>query len=491
MKNNRFNKYLFVLLASVLAFTACGGSKQIAVERAANKQITILAVNDMHAAVDNFPRFAFMVDSLRGLYPDLLLVSAGDNQTGNPVNDQYPEKGLPMIELMNALSFDLSAIGNHEFDSSAEGLSNLLGKANFDFICANVMVPSIEKFPIKPYKIITNKDGVKVAFLSILDINQGGIPDSHPDNVREFRFADPSETTLEYLHLRDSADLFVLLSHYGFENDVELANNLPSNVIDLVIGGHSHTKVDKDQIHNGIMITQAERKLKYATLIKLRVGPEGKVGREMQLLTVGKKGNSRADIQTMVDAYNNNPALTETIAIAEDDFSNYEEIGFLMTDAIRFASGTDLAFINPGGVRISTLAKGPVRTKDVYEMDPFGNEIVLFNLTGHEMRNLFLSAFLLDDHLPIYPSGMTMRYMLNPDGKLKDVELLTTDGKPFDMDKTYSVVMNDYMASVYKYDHNDPGQGLFRPSAETIIEYLKGLKTIPSYRGVTRVEMVK
>ena len=84
-----------------------------------------------------------------------------------------------------------------------------------------------------------------------------------------------------------------------------------------------------------------------------------------------------------------------------------------------------------------------------------------------------------------------MRYMLNPDGKLKDVELLTTDGKPFDMDKTYSVVMNDYMASVYKYDHNDPGQGLFRPSAETIIEYLKGLKTIPSYRGVTRVEMVK
>ena len=172
MKKDRFIKNLFILLASVLAFTACGGSKQIAVERAANKQITILAVNDMHAAVDNFPRFAFMVDSLRGLYPDLLLVSAGDNQTGNPVNDQYPEKGLPMIELMNALSFDLSAIGNHEFDSSAEGLSNLLGKANFDFICANVMVPSIEKFPIKPYKIITNnieklEDDIKKLIISI------------------------------------------------------------------------------------------------------------------------------------------------------------------------------------------------------------------------------------------------------------------------------------------------------------------------------------
>jgi 5'-nucleotidase len=50
----------------------------------------------------------------------MLLVAAGDNQTGNPVNDQYPEKGLPVIELMNAVGFDLSAVGNHEFDSRPE-----------------------------------------------------------------------------------------------------------------------------------------------------------------------------------------------------------------------------------------------------------------------------------------------------------------------------------------------------------------------------------
>ncbi|NLC86191.1 MAG: bifunctional metallophosphatase/5'-nucleotidase [Bacteroidales bacterium] len=491
MKNNRFNKYLFVLLASVLAFTACGGSKQIAVERAANKQITILAVNDMHAAVDNFPRFAFMVDSLRGLYPDLLLVSAGDNQTGNPVNDQYPEKGLPMIELMNALSFDLSAIGNHEFDSSAEGLSNLLGKANFDFICANVMVPSIEKFPIKPYKIITNKDGVKVAFLSILDINQGGIPDSHPDNVREFRFADPSETTLEYLHLRDSADLFVLLSHYGFENDVELANNLPSNVIDLVIGGHSHTKVDKDQIHNNILITQADRKLKYATLLKLSVEPNGKLNRSMQLLTVGDKGNENEIFRAMVDNYNDNPALKVRIAEALDDFNSYEELGYLMVDALRESAKTDIAIINPGGVRIDFLPKGDVNTRDIYELDPFGNEMVVFQLTGHELRNLMLNGFELDERLPIYPSGIKSKYFIAADGSLKNIELYTTENEPLNMDKTYSVSMNDYAASVYDYEHNDPGTGLFRPTAESLIDYLKELKTIPSYRGEKRVEITK
>ena len=60
-----------------------------------------------------------------------------------------------------------------------------------------------------------------------------------------------------------------------------------------------------------------------------------------------------------------------------------------------------------------------------------------------------------------------------------------------DMDKIYTVVMNDYMASTYKYDHKDPGQGLFRPTAETTIDYLKELKNIPSYKGMQRVEIVK
>ena len=481
-----------IVLLGTTFLMSCGTRRKVKVaELPKAKTIEILAVNDMHAALDNFPRFAFMADSLRYIYPNLLLVSGGDNQTGNPANDQYPEKGMPIIELMNAVNFDLSAVGNHEFDSRLAGFERITHKATFDFISANIELPTAADFRIKPHIIVKNPNGLRTAFVSFLDINDNGIPDPHPDNAKGFTFNDPFKTAREYLFLKDSCDVFVMVNHMGFEEDVKLANQLPAHSADLIIGGHSHTKVEKDQIHNGIMITQAERKLKYATLIKLKVSPEGKVDREMQLLTVGNKGNTRADIQVMVDGYNNNPALTGTIAIAEDDFSNYEEIGFLMTDAIRIASGTDLAFINPGGVRISTLAKGPVRTKDVYEMDPFGNEIVLFNLTGHEIKNLFQAAFLLDDHLPIYPSGMTTRYLLNADGELKDVELLTFDGKPFDMDKTYSVVMNDYMSSVYKFDRKDPGQGLFRPSAETTIEYLKGLKTIPSYRGMQRVEMVK
>ena len=394
-----------------------------------------------------------------------------------------------MIELMNALNFDLSAIGNHEFDSSPEGFSNLLGKANFDFICANVVVPSSKEFPIKPYKIVEHQNGAKLVFLSILDINEGGIPDSHPDNVRPFRFNDPAETAKKYLSLRDSADVFILLSHYGFENDVELANNLPANVVDLVIGGHSHTKVDKEQIHNGILITQAERKLKYATLIKLNLQPDGKLSRSMQLLTVGSRGNENPKFRAMVDKYNDNPALKVKIAEALDDFSSYEELGYLMVDALRIMTNTDIAIVNPGGVRMDYLPKGDVSTRDIYELDPFGNEIVTFQLTGHELRALMLGGFELDERKPVYPSGIKSRYTLAADGSLKNVELFTVEGAPLDLNKTYSVAMNGYAATVYDYEHNDPGTGLFRPTAESMIDYLKELKTIPSYRGEKRVEI--
>lgn len=477
-----------IALLGTLFTMGCSTSRKVNMgQQPKGKTIEILAVNDMHAALDNFPRFAFMADSLRGIYPHLLLVSGGDNQTGNPANDQYPQKGMPIIELMNAVKFDLSAVGNHEFDSHLEGFEYITHQAKFDFLNANLVVPSDADFRIKPYKIMETPNGLKIVFVSLLDINHKGIPDSHSDNVKGFVFRDPFEAAQDYLFLKDSGDVFVMVNHMGFEEDVKLAWQLPTKTVDVIIGGHSHTKVDRDQIHNGIMITQAERKLKYATLIKLTVTPQGDVLREMELLDVGKKGNRSAKVQKMVDGYNDNPQLNEPIATANDNFTSAEEVGYLMTDAIRAASGADVALVNPGGVRISTLDKGPVRVRDVFEMDPFGNEMVQFNLSGNEMRNLFLAAYATDENRPIYLSGMTTRYLFDADEKLTDVELLTVEGKPIDMDKMYVVVMNDYMALSYSYQHEDIGQALFKTTAETTIEYLRNLKNIPSYKGVTRV----
>lgn len=454
------------------------------------RQAVIFSVNDMHAAIDNFPKLAWIADSLRTLYPDLLLVAAGDNQTGNPINDQYPEKGFPVIDLMNAVGFSLSAVGNHEFDTDPEGFSNLTGKARFSFICANVSGGDQYALKISPYKIFTLPNGIRIAFLGLLQLGQNGIPDSHPDNVRDFVFRSPFDTAPGFLWLKDSSDVFIALTHIGFEEDVKLAESMPPG-IDLIIGGHSHTRVEEEQVHNGILITQAENKLKYGTLIKLAVNSEGKVSRSMQLIDIRNSVKENPAIRAMVDKYNDNPVLNQVIATATDDFSSYEELGYLMADAQRAAAGADIALMNPGGVRIDQLPKGPVTIKNVYQLDPFGNELVVTKLNGKEIFSLLRAAWPVDDKSPVYTSGITTETRINAQGDPEEIKVFTDDGKPLDMNRVYSVAMNSYMTQVYKYDHGDPGQSLFFTTADALIRYLKQEGNIRSYRGEKRVRIIR
>jgi len=506
-KRTRLIRLLVVILAAGLLF-ACSSTRHAATSPDMKKQgsttvaapagtvapddrqAVIFSVNDMHAAIDNFPKLAWIVDSLRSVYPNLLLIAAGDNQTGNPVNDQFPEKGFPVIDLMNAVGFNLSAVGNHEFDTGPEGFSNLILKANFGFICANVSGGGRHSLKISPYKIFTLPNGLKVAFLGLLQLGQNGIPDSHPDNVRDFVFRSPCETALEYLWLKDSSDVFIALTHIGFEEDVKLAETMPAG-IDLIIGGHSHTRVDREQIHNGILITQAENKLKYGTLIRLTVNTDGRITRSMQLIDIRNSKKEKPEIRSMVDRYNDNPVLNQVIATATDDFSSYEELGYLMADAQRAAAGADIALMNPGGVRIDQLPKGPVTIKNVYQLDPFGNELVVTKLTGSEIFSLLRAAWPVDEKSPVYTSGITTGTRVNDQGDPEEIKILTNDGKPLDMNQVYTVAMNSYMTQVYRYEHADPGQSLFFTTAEALIRYLKQEGNLRSYRGEKRVRVIR
>jgi 5'-nucleotidase / UDP-sugar diphosphatase len=487
--SSSFLKMVLAILAIGLLLGCSTGKKAITVSQS-DKQAVILAVNDMHASIDNFPKLAYIVDSLRAIYPDMLLVAAGDNQTGNPVNDQYPEKGLPMIDLMNATGFNLSAVGNHEFDSRPAGFSNLTRKANFAFICANLSLDKSNNIKVFPYKIITLPNGLKLAFLGLLQINQNGIPDSHPDNVKGVTFRSPYDTAPEYLYLKDQSDIFIALTHIGFENDVKLAETMPAG-LDLIIGGHSHTRVEKEQIHNGVMITQAENKLKYGTLIKLTRKSDGTLQRSMELIDIRNSKKEKPAIRAIVDKYNDNPVLKEVISTANDDFSSYEELGYFMADAQRDAAKADIALVNPGGVRIDRLAKGPISIMNVYQLDPFGNELVVTKLTGNEIHALLLAAFPIDDKLPVYPSGIRTKLKLDASGNLADVAILTENGAPIDMNRIYTVAMNNYMTQVYKYKHTDPGQSLFTATADATITYLRKNQNVKSYRGEKRVQINK
>lgn len=445
--------------------------------------VAVLSVNDMHAAIDLMPRFAAMVDSLRGVYPDLLVCSAGDNRTGNPINDQFDPVNHPMIAMMNKVGFDLCAVGNHEWDGGVEALQRNIEEADFPFLCANVFPDPGVKLDVKPYEIL-NVQGLRIAVLGLLETRHDGIPGAHPMHFKKIHFKKGIDVVPDYQYLRNECNVFLLLSHLGFEEDLEVAERFP--IFDAILGGHTHTLVEFPEKHNGVMVTQAGSSLRYATLVLITV-KQGRVSDvQAKTLDVEHFRSKDRDMQAMLDGFNNNKTFTEAIATAVTPFENREELGCLITDALREVSGADFAFNNTGGIRIDRLPKGPITVKDVYRIDPFNNEIVVFKMTGKQLERYIMETFKKNGRFPSYVSGMRYEVHTESDGYPKSVSITPDHGR-FSRDAVYKVAMNSYMASTVRFDSEDDGESQYMTSEEMLIQYLKKHKTV-SYRGVTRVK---
>ena len=473
MKTRVLKTRALALLFALTAFMAL----------AQNKEITILSVNDMHASIDRFPKFVALVDSMRTVYPDLLLFSAGDNRTGNPANDMHPVSSYPMTMLMNRAGFNLSAIGNHEFDGNIDGLRTVLNNSDFRYVCANMYAPDSMRLHIEPYKIF-EVDGVRIGVLGLIQQGANRLPDSHPNNLKGISFRPWDEVAEQYSWLRNQCDVFVLLAHEGYDESIQLLSQYP--VADVLISGHSHTAVETTELHNGVLLTQAGSSLKYVTHITLQLTDGQITKKESALLDVNAFPRSDADVQTMVDGFNNNESLLRELTTVTADFTSYEELGCMMTDAIRIESGADLAFQNPGGVRFETFPAGAMTVRDIYRLDPFNNNVIEFSLTGAEVLRLIEAAYIAENKQAPYISGATYEMELDKQENVKKVQVKMNNGAKLDLQKQYKVVLNSYLAAVSQYQKADEGKDLFQSSADMTIQYLEKQAAI-DYKGVKRV----
>ena len=448
-------------------------------------KLYIATINDMHANIDGFPQLAGLLDSLRTVHPDLLLFSAGDNRSGNPFNDRYSEPSRPMIELMNKVGFDLCELGNHEWDNGPGGIRYMIGWAQFPFICANVSFDDSLNIPIKPY-VILEKNGLKIGVIGGIEVGVNGIPAFHPNNAPGSHFQPIAEVIPQYLGLRDECNALFLLSHCGFEDDVELAEQFPQ--FDAIFGGHSHTLVDSLFIQNGVLITQAMNRVKYLTFNTFTFNKKGEmIGKESVVLPVSNHTSRNAEVQAMVDQYNNNEVFLEVLGYNDEAIVDCREcMGCLMTDAYRAVAGAEMAFQNYGGIRIDTLGSRPILLKDLYTLDPFNNGIVCMTMTGQEIVD-FLTVSANTDNGPNFCSGCSYTYSLNDEGLMTDVVVTLENGKPMNMSGKYKVAMNNYMASAFKFNHEDPGVAVNIQSNQAMIDYLAAHPHI-NYAGISRVK---
>lgn len=456
----KITKLLLVACLATLFLSACGPKEE---------KIYIVTTNDMHANIDNFPQLAALIDSLRTEHPDLLLFSAGDNRSGNPINDRYDEPGKPMIDLMNAVGFDLSCFGNHEWDNDVTGLRKVLGWAKFPFVCANVTFDDTLKMSnVYPYTIF-NQGNLKIGVIGGIQLGENGLPDFHPKNAKGSHFVPLRDTLQHYIDELNDCNAVFLLSHCGYEEDRETAAEFPE--LAAIFGGHTHTRVAEKQLVGNVMITQAEAKVKFVTLSTFTFHDGKLIDKDMQLLSVKEFPKRNAEVQAMVDKFNGNEYFRTVVTTNTTPIESYESLGCLMTDAIRYTTGSDMGFQNPGGVRFDTLSVRPVTLKDIFALDPFDNEIIAFTLSGQEIINLMKSCFTTDGG-PIYCSGCSYSYKMDDAGEMTDIEMTLDNGKPLDLNAKYNIVMNSYMSTKFNYEHEDDGRSTFRSSNELMLEYL-------------------
>ena len=457
-------KTILLTLALTLALTANGQKKEI----------HILATNDMHATIGVFPND-----------PSLLVFSAGDNRTGNPLNDKYEISSYPMVTLMNMVGFNGSTLGNHEFD--VHSLPRLIGLSNFRYICANIFPSDSVNIKTIPYQVF-DVEGLKVGVVGAIQLSPQGIPSTHPDNVRGISFKPAKEVIPQYEWLSRACDVTILLSHLGYPDDQEMAKAFPW--FDLIIGGHTHTQLKGNEVENGILITQNKNKFGRVTYITLTVDSGKVVDKKAEYIDIKKYPKRNKVVQAVVDHFSDNPAFRRVVAIADTPFEAREELGCMMCDAYMAECHADLAVENPGGVRIDSHPAGDITVLDVLEMDPFDNHAVVLELTGEELVTMMRTY--CSDKLYSFPFVGGFKCELtterNNPGKIKSVKLLTLDGKKLNMKKIYRVATNSYVPATSKIPEGSDHM-LNVQTTDLLIRYLEREKTV-NYKGVRRLTIL-
>lgn len=444
------------------------------------KVLYVVSVNDMHGNIDNFPQFAALLDTLRQQYPGIVLVSAGDNRTGNPINDRYPKPSYPITKLMNQVHFDLSTIGNHEFDIGVDALRDVIGWSEFDYICANVYFD--DSTNVKPYKIIDH-DGLKIGFIGGIQVGENGIPDFHPQYAKGVSFKPIEDVLPEYMFLRKECDMLFLLSHCGLEADIEIAKKYPQ--FDAIFGGHSHKKIERTKLIGNTMITQAGKNLNYLT-VSVFYFTNGKIDyKAQQVFSIKTFPKRDKQIQEMVDEFGDLDIFKKVVGHNDSEIGK-EQLGYFMADVIRLETKSDLAFQNPGGVRLKALAKGPITTKDIYSMDPFDNIIVKYKVSGQEIMDMMGKAYSETGDFPMLCSGCSCTFRMNEYGEVEKMEILLDNGKPLDTNAKYNIAVNSYIASIYGFERKHKGK-IFQTSNEITFNYLKQHQNI-NYANVNRIK---
>ena len=369
-------------------------------------------------------------------------------------------RGKQMIEVMNAMNFDLVTFGNHEFDLPQKDLQKRLNESNFPWISANVKLKTKEK-AIPFYKErngekefvgetfikeLTDKDGtkIKVGFISVL------IPSNPKDYVEYGNMFIKARTS--YNDIKDKVDVVFGLTHVKINNDRRIARLVPN--LPLIMGGHEHTN-SYEVVDSLVTVAKADANAKTVYIHRISFDKKTKkttFNSELKEINSSIKPDKKVEAivtkwQTILNSkikdIIQNP--NEVIFDAKTPLDGRDtpirslqtNLGQTITKAMSFAydDKVDCALVNGGSIRIDDQLAGNITSVDIFRVLPYGGSVLKVKIKGRLLKRVLLYG-----KLAAGTGAYLHRHNIEVNGKtwlIKD--------KPIDDNKTYSVAFSDYL----------------------------------------------
>jgi 2',3'-cyclic-nucleotide 2'-phosphodiesterase (5'-nucleotidase family) len=481
----------FLVAAALWLGTACA--------RAEIVELTVVHTNDIHGGIDpadatymnrEFPPrlggAASMVTLLQRLRAEteaaggrFLLVDSGDTFQGTPVGTLT--KGRAVIDFMNAAGYDVLALGNHDFDEGKENCQELVARAKFPVVAANLIDEATGETAswVEPW-IVKDLGSLRVGIIGLITPETENM--SFPANVAGLDFvpmAPVVRRAIAELRAQD-VDLVFVVGHVGvpyapeehwarMEAEGWPADDEPRSTamdvahavegIDAFFAGHIHKGFDEawQMANTHTLLFQTYGRGSGAGVVTLTVDTGTN-----QILRYGFRNERGYLVTFFEDEFWPEPGMREYVAAevrkaeagmdqvigqATAEFARTGEgesaMGNAVCDAMLEETGADFAFSNLGGVR-DELGPGPITPRDVFRVLPFGNKLIVFRMSGKLLREV-IETRVSDNHNGLYiAGGKVVHNQTRPN--FDRVTHLEIRGKVWDPDAVYRVVTSDFLA---------------------------------------------
>ncbi len=461
-------------------------SGEVTVRNASSGDIIIYFTNDVHGAYENY---AYAAEIMKD---GDFIVDAGDSIQGSVATSLTD--GQCMVDVMNAVGYDLAAPGNHEFDFGLDRFLEIANGENTPYISANLWDKVNDKAVLPAYRIL-EAGGKKIAFIGITtpETLVKSTPTYFQNEAGEWIYDFCNDETGAKLYKvvqaaidaakAEGANYVIAIGHLGInkESSPWTSTEVIANVsgLDALIDGHSHstiTEVKKDKDDKDVTVAQTGTKL--ANVGKMTIAADGTISAELIEVKHGEEAPFDANVaEAVAKIYAEVKEISETVvAKAEVKLTTKDpdtgkravrnsetNLGDLCADAYRDFLKTDIAFVNGGGVR-ADIEIGDVTYGQVIAVHPFGNRACVIKVTGKQIWEALehgASAYPSESGGFLQVSGL--EYTINQaiqtpvikdeagmfvglkEGAPHRVINVRIGGEPLDVNKTYTLGGHNYM----------------------------------------------